>query len=329
MIVLRASNVNQILPAAVNLLLTSGVARSSRDGDVLQFPQPVSTVYSCPWQRVLFTPVRDANPFFHLFESLWMLAGRNDVEPLKKFVKSFDRFSDNGSTLHGAYGYRWREQFGFDQLESIASILRGNKNDRRCVLQMWDASLDLGTNGLDVPCNTIATFQVDTLGFLQLVVFCRSNDIIMGAYGANVVQFSILHEFMSAWTNIPMGTYTQISVNWHAYQRDLNRFRALAQGDADDPYDRKVHSLRMAERFEYDKFIHEVHELLMNYNTGLIYGAEPPTTPWLKMAHAMMYAHFLHRNGKTSSAIDHLTLHAEQGVDFIEAGKAWLIRRLK
>jgi hypothetical protein len=49
--------------------------QGSRAGDVLVAPHPVMSVTSIPTERVLFDPARDANPFFHLFESLWMLAG--------------------------------------------------------------------------------------------------------------------------------------------------------------------------------------------------------------------------------------------------------------
>src|SRR4051812_37796218 len=76
--VIDVDNVNQAWPLAVRLLQSEGVPRESRYGPVLEHPEPVTTVYRKPWQRVLFDEVRDANPFFHFFESLWMLGGRND-----------------------------------------------------------------------------------------------------------------------------------------------------------------------------------------------------------------------------------------------------------
>lgn len=110
----------------------------SRNGPVLRITHPVLITYHQPRERVLFSPARDANPFFHLYESMWMLAGRNDLAPLVNFVKRFTEFSDNGKTLHGAYGYRWRNYYGYDQLDWIAEELIANPKSRRCVLQMWD-----------------------------------------------------------------------------------------------------------------------------------------------------------------------------------------------
>ena len=45
----------------------------SRNGPVLVIEEPVTVCYENPNERVLFNTRRDANPFFHLFESLWML----------------------------------------------------------------------------------------------------------------------------------------------------------------------------------------------------------------------------------------------------------------
>lgn len=214
---LEVRNVHQALPLGVDLLNKYGEKRTSRNGVVYVAPWPVTTVYHCPWERVLFWPQRDANPFFHLLESMWMLAGRNDISPLVKIVKRMQNFSDDGVTQHGAYGYRWRHWFNRDQLKEIIEILDRNKDDRRCVLQMWDAEEDLGRSGKDVPCNTTAAFQINGRGRLDLMVFCRSNDIIWGAYGANAVHFSFLLEYVAAAIGVPMGRYYQISCNWHGY----------------------------------------------------------------------------------------------------------------
>jgi len=85
-------NINSAWVDGVRLLKQSGVRRSSRNGDVLELPSGCVTRYLRPMERVLFCAVRDANPFFHLFEALWILAGRDDVvwqlEALQKRSKS-------------------------------------------------------------------------------------------------------------------------------------------------------------------------------------------------------------------------------------------------
>jgi hypothetical protein len=133
--VIRARNVNSAFVQGIELIRQYGVARKSRYGDVLEIPEPVTTVYEKPLERVLFDPIRDANPFFHLFESLWILAGRDDVEWLVQFNKRMAEFSDNGETFHGAYGKRLRNwngqeaggmlvKQGMDQLAEVIKLLR-------------------------------------------------------------------------------------------------------------------------------------------------------------------------------------------------------------
>jgi thymidylate synthase len=223
MIVIEGANVQEVLPRALELIRKKGVPRDTRYGPVLVMEQPVTTVYRRPTERVIFYPGRDANPYFHLMEALWMLAGRNDVAWPAQFAKKIAEFSDDGETFHGAYGHRWRQHFGGDQLEAIVQNLRNNPDCRRQMLQMWDGVADLGHNGKDVPCNTVAHFQVNPWGTLDMTVFCRSNDIIWGCYGANAVHFSILQEYMAARIGVPVGSYWQISDNWHAYVEVLER----------------------------------------------------------------------------------------------------------
>lgn len=217
MIVLENSNVNGLLIEGMDVLKYDGISRKSRNGSVYQARCPVASVYNKPNQRVLIHPWRDANPFFHFYESLWMLAGREDIKPLVRYVKRMETFSDDGHTMNAAYGYRWRSGFGRDQLREIVRILSKDKDDRRAVLQIWHPSLDLGTNTKDAACNMVVTFQVNHNKQLDMTVFCRSNDIIWGCYGANAVHFSMLHEYVATSIGIHMGIYTQISVNYHAY----------------------------------------------------------------------------------------------------------------
>ncbi len=226
--IISVRNVHRALPLALELMRTQGVRRSSRYGDVFQMVGSVTTSYSRPTERVMFWEERDANPFFHFAESyLWMLGGCNDVETVARFAAHVATFSDDGKIFHGAYGHRWRVGMPTgvhgteiqDQIKIICDLLRNDKNDRRCVLQMWDSASDLGRSGKDVPCNTMATLQIGTDGRLDLSVFCRSNDIVWGCYGANAVQFSVMQEYVAACVGVPVGIYEQISVNWHGYEK--------------------------------------------------------------------------------------------------------------
>lgn len=230
--VIDVRNVNHALPEGLRLLDLQGVQRDSRNGPVKVMRDPVTTVYRKPTERVMFYPDRDCNPFFHLFESLWMLAGRNDVEYVKRFVKRMETFSDDGITFNGAYGFRWREYFGIDQLEKVAEALKANPECRRQVVQIWDWT-DLGKQSKDLPCNTQVYFGRGFQGELNMTVCNRSNDVVWGAYGANAVHFSYLLEFMAAWIGCPVGSYFQISNNYHGYLSTYEPLKHLADLAAD------------------------------------------------------------------------------------------------
>jgi hypothetical protein len=217
MFAIRVTNVNQALARSLDLLDNVGVPRASRNGPVMVAPEPVAIRYDRPWERVLFSPLRNANPFFHFMESLWMLAGRNDLAFPAKFVKQIKEYSDDHTTLHGAYGYRWRNMLtGGDQLPKIVEMLRRNPDDRRAVLQMWSAPIDLAVKNKDVPCNTHVYFGIAD-GKLNMTVSNRSNDAVWGACGANAVHFAILQQFVADQLGCGVGWYEQISSNFHIY----------------------------------------------------------------------------------------------------------------
>ncbi|MFA5376279.1 MAG: thymidylate synthase [Dehalococcoidia bacterium] len=229
---------------------------ASRYGDVIQFDGPVTVQYEHPCERVLFNAARDCNPFFHLYESLWMLAGRRDVAPLAWYNSKMAEFSDNGITYHGAYGHRWRRYFCIDQLDEVVRELKADPHSRRVVLQMWSAEADLGIDvkTLDKPCNSQAYFAIREAitsiepdgfsdqgtavytKFLDMTVCNRSNDLIWGMLGANVVHFSMLQEYLAARIGVGVGNYYQFTNNLHVYTERWTPEKWLADV-YDDPYD--------------------------------------------------------------------------------------------
>lgn len=247
MLVIRAENVNVALSLGIRHLIMSGVPDDSRNGPVLVYPTPVTTVYTDPTKRVLSCPVRDANPFFHLMEGLWMLAGRNDVEWINQFNSRIADYSDDGEFFHGAYGFRWRHWFGDDQLGHIAHMLAKDHTSRRAVLTMWDPQGDLwrfdasvagGPQGKDVPCNTQIYFTING-GKLDMTVCNRSNDAIWGCYGANAVHMSMLQEYMAALIGVGVGVYYQMSNNLHIYTNTFSQLKLedmMLSADINDHY---------------------------------------------------------------------------------------------
>ena len=51
-------------------------------------------------------------------------------------------------------------------IPALAPLLRDNPNERRVVLQIWDAQHDLGTQSKDIPCNLMIKLYVNVHGEL-------------------------------------------------------------------------------------------------------------------------------------------------------------------
>lgn len=230
MFINNARNVNSALLNGIRLLSDYGVNSDSRNGPVLVAPHPVVTVTDKPTQRVLSIPGRKENPFFHFMEALWMLRGRNDVPFLTKYVQRMSTYSDDGKTIPGAYGHRWRKHFKFDQLAWAIKRLQADHNDRRVVVSMWDGAFDplaADRGSKDVPCNTQIYFLISN-NQLNMTVMCRSNDAIWGAHGANAVHFSMLMEYMASRIGVEIGTMYQWSNNYHAYVEFFESIQSIA-----------------------------------------------------------------------------------------------------
>jgi thymidylate synthase len=224
--VVEAENVNEAFYTGLTLIRDHGVFMETRNGPSKKLAGLLVTHYKNPKQRCLFVPERDANPFFHHLESLWMLSGSNTIEFPAHYVPSMKGFSDDGVTFNAAYGWRWREEFGVDQVEEVISALAKDPNSRRVVLQMWNTQNDLmRPTSRDLACNLLAKFYImDNL--LMMDVCCRSNDMVLGGYGANAVHFSFLQEYICdrlRLEGLPLrvGVYNQISMDAHLYTGQL------------------------------------------------------------------------------------------------------------
>lgn len=331
---------DEALQSGLWWLKVAGEMGGSRNGRVLVAPAPVITAYPRPDYRVMASPLRDANPFFHLFESLWMLAGLNDVAKVATYAKQMEAFADDG-LLWGAYGFRWRHFFSFDQLKEIIRLLKRDPTTRRAVLTMWSPSGDLvtsegvgGISSKDVPCNTHIYFD-GTRGVLNMTVSNRSNDAVWGAYGANLVHMSVLHEFVACAAGLPLGTYYQFSNNFHIYP-DRPDVRRLMGTEGDDRNQWAVHFQQdqgiygaglepyplMSVGGNWEMWLHECEEFVENPLGGI--GSHHHSF-FSNVAWPLMVSHAEFRRGDFKAAID--MAKACQAQDWSHAAVEWLERR--
>lgn len=323
---ITARNVNDAYHEAMWKL--PGVSRqdNSRNGYVLVSTFPVVTSYAKPTERMLWSPRRDANPFFHVIESMWMLAGRNKVREVAVYAKQLLEYSDDGEKLHGAYGHRWVNHFQFDQVHWVINHLREEPNSRRAVIAMWDPYPDtykVDNGGRDVPCNTHIYFRINN-GKLDMTVCNRSNDVVWGCYGANAVHMSYLQEFVAEALNVPVGFYHQFSNNWHIYERHWNLLKPPSEHD---PYLSPV-AANLAVPLLHDStsldFVNDANTFFEHASAGIV---ELYRSTYINRVAAPVHrAWKFHKEGDDRAALAAANNIADWAVRL--ACKSWLERRV-
>lgn len=172
-----------------------------------------------PQHHCILIPSRRWNPFLALSEALWILAGRDDVQALEPYNSHIKDYSDDGSTLYGAYGKRI-----YHQIDPLIERLRKDPSDRRAVLQIWYSQVhdweegqdDLTFNTKDPPCNNLIYFKLRQ-NKLHMTVINRSNDLHFGLFAVNLPTFGILQSYIAARLGVEMGTQTHFSNSLHIY----------------------------------------------------------------------------------------------------------------
>ncbi len=346
----KTPDVNDALQRGIEHLLREGITETSRNGPVLVAPEPVCTEYTNPRARVLFSPTRDANPFFHFFEALWFLTGDNAIEFPCYFNKSYGGYSDDGLTMWDAYGWRWRRFFGWDQLEAIIAELRARPDSRRCVLSMWNADIAVDASastdydeyrgyggfhcdfhvathgGNAVPCNTHAYLDLRG-GRLNMTVCNRSNDALFGCYGANMVHMSVMQEYVAMRLGAPLGVYRQFSNNLHVYTEKFPR-AALEQiahecdtlGRAPEP------GPVIEEGFDADLAVFMPWALQVVRGEDDDLSCDALRTPFfIDVARPLFDAWYWRKQGQTQDALDEL--QNVTAPDWQRAAQEWIERR--
>lgn len=318
---ISGANVPKLFRESAYKMRLYGNEEDSRNGPVISIREPTMLSLWNPTHRVLTDPVRDANPFFHVMEFIWMMAGSNDIQWIARFNKQMLEYSDDGKTQHAAYGHRWRKHFNLDQVKKLIGMMRKDPKDRRLVLSMWDAEVDLGNRGKDVPCNTHAYFRVVD-DMLNMYVMNRSNDLIWGALGANIVHMTMLHELIALSTGIPIGEYSVFGTNLHIYKSvpNFDYYNHGILSDSHDVYKKtgNVYVPLLQENESYADFVADAVDLVHSYS-----GTSPRIrTFWMRYVGSEIYKVWLRRKLGLSFNVNDIVAD-----DWRTACAEWIDRR--
>ena len=225
----KYNTVSEALPSLMRSLLTAPAVHS-RNG-LTRERTMVSITIAHPHQRGITAPHRHASLPAQIAETMWVLAGRNDVDWLSHYLPRAPQFSDDGKVWRGGYGPRirhWNEG-RVDQLRHVVGLLREDPDTRRAVINIYDPSID-DQPGKDIPCNNWLHF-LPRDGKLHLHVATRSNDLMWGWSGINAFEWSALLEVVAALTGFIMGELHFSISSLHLYDRHFNKAERIMRGN--------------------------------------------------------------------------------------------------
>lgn len=189
-----------------------------------------------PLERCIVLPRRHNDIFAIAAETVWVLAGRNDLAFLRAYLPRADDFSDDGTTWRAGYGPRLRAWHGVDQIGQSLSILRRDGSSRQAVISLFDPALDFVVSR-DIPCTNWLHFLLRD-GRLDLHIAMRSNDIWWGLSAINLFEWSVLLEMMAHWLDADVGQLHYFASSLHLYDRHFDRAEQVLRAPAvDSPYD--------------------------------------------------------------------------------------------
>lgn len=153
---IRARSAPGALYRAARRLRDHGVRVKRRGEEMLELPEPTTIRIAEPQRRLACLPGRLLNPWVTLAEFPWLIAGRNDVAWLSRYLPRAADFSDDGLVWRAGYGPRLRNWVGFekviDQLAEVVARLQKDPDTRRAVINLWDVENDNEPGSRDYPC---------------------------------------------------------------------------------------------------------------------------------------------------------------------------------
>lgn len=222
-------------------LMTRGWEEEVRGAKTKEFA-PAQFGILNPLHRVSIIKGRNINPFAQIAETLWVLAGRNDLDWLERYIPQCKRWSDDGKTWRAGYGPRlrtwktffWRDEqpgigwmsYETDQIANVVDLLKRDPQTRQAVISLWDPAQDWVVSK-DIPCNNWLHFIIRN-GQLHLNVSVRSNDIWFGFSHVDFFCWSVLLQMMAFWVGADVGKIFWNATSLHIYEKHWDKEESLS-----------------------------------------------------------------------------------------------------
>lgn len=174
-----------------------------------------------PASNLAYIPNRMFSIVHAVWESYLLFVKNNEVKVASMFNKEVRRFSDDGKTLYGSYGYRIAES-----IPAVINKLKMDKDTRQALLTIHRVE-DTSARTLDTPCTITLQFTIRN-NKLNMHVYMRSNDIFWGT-PYDVYNFTNLQQVIANTLGISVGKYYHTATSLHMYARDYDKVELVME----------------------------------------------------------------------------------------------------
>lgn len=185
-----------------------------------------------PRSRISRTETR-GKPFSCLGELLWYLSGGDGLDFIKYYIPHYEKESEDGESVYGAYGPRLFNQRDQNQIFNVVNLLKERHTTRRAVIQIFNSE-DISSHHKEIPCTTTLQFMIRN-NRLIMITTMRSNDAYKGL-PHDIFCFTMIQEIIARMLSVEPGKYIHFSGNMHLYDED----RENAQQYVDEAFQPKV-----------------------------------------------------------------------------------------
>ena len=198
-----------------------------------------------PRDRLISDKIRGLNIFQCIGQFLWITQGNFNLEAIKYYQPSSDKFSSDGIKVIGAYGPRLFGIQHLNQMRHIIDILTKDSGKRRAVASVYLPQFDQhGLPKEEVPCTLNLQYLVRD-NKLQAVTYMRSQDVfkvlpydffiftMLQEYLLNRLRTEyLLKELGSEHLEFQLGRYNHYSGSFHVYQKDLDTIKQVIENES-------------------------------------------------------------------------------------------------
>jgi len=162
-----------------------------------------------------------------------MLAGKNDVKSVSKYVDGVKRFSDDGKTFYGAYGPKILTQWSY-----VVDTLLKDQDSRQAVINIWREN---PRSSKDIPCTLSLQFflrEASDQLWLHTIATMRSNDVWLGTpydtFNFSAISFFIACHLNKLGVECKLGSLNIQAGSRHIYETDFKKLERVFESTYHD-----------------------------------------------------------------------------------------------